>query len=669
MKSCILIPERAKHHGNHVASEDSARYLVLDAMVTDEWKLIPWSGYSVSLSASSTTVTVGNSIVLTATVLDGESSPASGETVTFYNGTTSVYTTTTNSSGVASLTYYAIAPSTLSMTAVCRGVSSDVVTVTVSKITSTISLSAASSSVIVGNDVSLSGTLSVGVGESVKIYQGSSLIDTVTTGTNGAFNKTVSGLSIGIYSFKAVYDGDSTHTDVTSSTVSVTVSDMPAPTITLGASSSTITVGNNVTLSGALKYNNVALSNYSIKIYNGNTLVDTVSTNNSGNYSKTVTGLGVGTYSFTAVFEGDSTYAGVTSTAVSVSVTKITSTISISSSSSSVTVGNTFTISGTLSAGSGCSVKLYEDETLLDTLTTGSGGAFSKTITASYAGTYDYWAKFDGDSTHTSVTSSDVTVTVSDVPVPVPDVIQLTADKSILSYADSESATLTATVLDGNGDGVEGETVTFYKGSTSLGTATTNSVGVATKSYSSTGAGDVSFTATVRSLVSVIFVVHDYLWCPKLDGTETIHQVQNTTTIANGEMYGGSGYIGAFDNTGNWEMTFQAKFSNTSCGIWLIKSDETNRDSNDILFIRETIYRHANGSGEGSPQYPYEGRLSSNTYYEFKLTKNGNTLSIQVASRSGSFTWSLLNTLSTLSVGVDAWGGTSYIKDIVVKPL
>jgi hypothetical protein len=134
-------------------------------------------------------------------------------------------------------------------------------------------------------------------------------------------------------------------------------------------------------------------------------------------------------------------------------------------------------------------------------------------------------------------------------------------------------------------------------------------------------------------------------------------------------MYGGSGYIGAFDNSNNWEMTFDAKFSNTQCGIWLIKSNETSRDTNDILFIREAIYRHTNGSGEGSTSYQYEGKLRDGNYHTFKLTKNGNTLSIEVAGTTGSLTWSLLNTLSTLSVGVDAWGGTSYIKDIVVKPL
>ena len=94
-------------------------------------------------------------------------------------------------------------------------------------------------------------------------------------------------------------------------------------------------------------------------------------------------------------------------------------------------------------------------------------------------------------------------------PTPTPASIDLTGTKSILSYADSESATLSATVLDSNDDPMEGVTVTFYNGSTSMGTADTNSSGIATKSYASRGSGDVSFTASVGTIVSKIYELQD----------------------------------------------------------------------------------------------------------------------------------------------------------------
>ena len=89
---------------------------------------------------------------------------------------------------------------------------------------------------------------------------------------------------------------------------------------------------------------------------------------------------------------------------------------------------------------------------------------------------------------------------------PTPSSVSLTIDKSILSYVDNETATLTATVLDSNDDPIENVTVTFYNDSTSMGTATTNASGVATKSYSSTGVGDVGFSAEVGSLTDTITV-------------------------------------------------------------------------------------------------------------------------------------------------------------------
>ena len=57
---------------------------------------------------------------------------------------------------------------------------------------------------------------------------------------------------------------------------------------------------------------------------------------------------------------------------------------------SSVNVGTTVTLNGVLSIGSGKSVKLYQDGVLLDTLTTSTGGAFTKSITDLDTGNYSY---------------------------------------------------------------------------------------------------------------------------------------------------------------------------------------------------------------------------------------------------------------------------------------
>ena len=269
--------------------------------------------------------------------------------------------------------------------------------------------------------------------------------------------------------------------------------------VALTSSSSSVTVGSSVTLSATVRdQNGSVMSGETVTFYDGSTSLGTATTNSSGVATKTFTGS-AGAHSLTAQC------SSITSSAVTVTVTKITPTISISKSGD-VTVGTAYTISGTLSCTG--SVKLYENGSLLDTLSV-SGGAFSKTITKSTSGNYSYYAVYDGDSTYEAVTSSTVTVTVSEI-VPSYDDIVLTADDSILSYYDGDSTTLRAQLMDGTSTAsVSGVTVEFFNGSTSLGTAQTDSNGVATKTYTSTGAGDISLTASDGTLVSETYEVED----------------------------------------------------------------------------------------------------------------------------------------------------------------
>ena len=415
--------------------------------------------------------------------------------------------------------------------------------------------------------------------------------------------------------------------------------------------------------------NNDAISGATIKLKVGNTVVDTDTTDNDGEVSFTQSPVSMGNHSFQLVFEGDSTHPPAISSVVTREIEKETSAITMSApaASSSYYSDASISVSGTLKtddneAISGASILVKLGATTLTTLTTGNDGSFSGSVSAGDLSTGSNTLKFEfaGDSYY-STTYQEVAVTVNAA------TLVLTSDKSVLSYADSDSCVLTATYT---GSTVAGHTVKLYDASDDslVATMVDNGDGTYSTTYVSQGVGDIGFYAVSGNFVSETYAIHDYLWVPKLDGTETIHQVQNTTTISNGEMYGGSGYIGAFDNTGNWEITMQCKWSSSSCGVWLIKSDESSRDSNDVLLLRGTVYRHANGSGEGSAT-SFGADCNTNTYYTVKYTKNGNNLTIERNGVSKTVTWSLLNTLSTLAIGVDAWGGTSYIKDIVVKPL
>lgn len=293
--------------------------------------------------------------------------------------------------------------------------------------------------------------------------------------------------------------------------------------LTLSASSSTVTVNDSITLTATLTASyddetlvNVDLSgvlqNATIKFYEGSTLKGTATTNSSGVATYIYTPTTGGSKTLKAVFDGTENFQDAESTGVSITVNKIQSYISLLSSANSIVAGTALTLYGVLMDDDNeyipnASVKLYNGNTLLDTLTTDSVGAYTTTLSNLTVGSYSFKTTYEGSDVYQNVTSSTKSITVT--AAPEPDSISLTSNKSILSYADSESATLTATVLDDNNNPLEGETVTFYNGSTSMGTATTNSSGVATKSYSSSGAGDVSFTAQVRSLVSETYELED----------------------------------------------------------------------------------------------------------------------------------------------------------------
>lgn len=344
---------------------------------------------------------------------------------------------------------------------------------------SSISLSTNSNSLTPGQSATLSGTLSAGSGQSVKIYQDSSLLATVTTGSNGAFSQSVTP-TLGNHSYYASYDGNSSYWSSSSSNVSITVSKINTTT-SLSASSSSVNVGSNLTLSGTIS----AGSGKSVKIYNGSTLVTTVTSGTNGAFSYSSSNFGVGSYTFKAAFDGDGTYNGSNSSNVSVTVNKLTPTLSCSASSSSINIGNDVTISGTLSAGSGQSIKIYNGSTLVDSVTTGTNGAYSKTISGLTVGSYTFKATWDGNGTYNSVTSGNASVTVSKL------------NTTLSCSASSSSINIGSNVtISGNLGVGSGKTVTIYQDNTSIGTVTTGTNGVYSKIVSGLGAGSYTFKAS-----------------------------------------------------------------------------------------------------------------------------------------------------------------------------
>ena len=100
---------------------------------------------------------------------------------------------------------------------------------------------------------------------------------------------------------------------------------------------------------------------------------------------------------------------------------------------------------------------------------------------------------------------ADVDLRIPDSDDPVVTTVGLTASSSVIS--EGSSVTFTAIVKDQNGDVMSGELVTFKEGSTTLGTGTTNSSGVATLTKSGLSVGVHSIMALAGSVNSSLVTV------------------------------------------------------------------------------------------------------------------------------------------------------------------
>ena len=249
--------------------------------------------------------------------------------------------------------------------------------------------------------------------------------------------------------------------------------------------------------------------------------------------------------------------------------------------------------------------------------------------------------------------------------------VSLSSDKDILSYYDEDSCTLTAIVKNSGGIGVSGESVVFKQGNTVLATETTDGNGVAEYTYESAGAGDVSFTASVGSLVSKIYSIED---CSYYNTNEVSRTTTNGSTI--------------YDN--NLSMALP-----TNCEIsYEIWSDNSNTSGEHRYFL---LLLSQYTTGTTQPQYALFfdqkggnngvlGKRENNstvallnnfnctgsTYHTIKYVKNGTTVEIYVDDElkvTATISW--IDNYSDYSLSMMRWSstGTSKIRNVKFKPL
>lgn len=245
--------------------------------------------------------------------------------------------------------------------------------------------------------------------------------------------------------------------------------------------------------------------------------------------------LPVGSDTITAVYSGDSQYASEKSNTVAVLVSKGTTNSVLTTSNPAINVGQAVTFTDTINLIRGVAptgtVTFYDGSTVIGTGTINASGVATITTTTLPAGTDTITAVYGGDTNYGVSNAGPVTETVSVAQTPASNVDVLTA--SAISRTVGQAVTFTDTITK-TGSVAPTGTVTFYDGSTVIGTGTLDASGVATfttnvlaagtHTVTAVYSGDVNYSGETSNSVSVtVFAVSADFTITATPPTQTIN--------------------------------------------------------------------------------------------------------------------------------------------------
>lgn len=528
----------------------------------------------------------------------------------------------------------------------------------------TITLASSSNTMLKNTgSVTLSGTLSVGSGYSVKLYDDNGLIDTLTTGTDGDFSKTINNNSIvGVKNYYAVFEGDDSYHDCTSSTVSVyTITEtymeltVEGDTFKQLHSGSVLTNSNNENI--IIDYGDNTLT-----VYDGDYTHDYSVTGTYTVKMYNVTGLGAECFAYL-----NGTWGKLTEITLHEGITSIGNHCFNSTSLTSLVIPSSVTSIGGYAFQAG-----FTQITL-------PWNTSNKIV--QYLSTWNWtgWAsgfKFiipEGTTSLYTAKNYPSNLLQEDVDY---NGIELLSDKDILSAYDGESATLTAQLMNGTSPvAVSGESVTFEVRKTSDDslvetlTGTTDSSGLATVSYLGKGTGDLyiqSFSSD-RIISSETFAIRDVHFYDSMTSDSGHWTYDNGIT----KSYSSDGVsITASSDKwpvcdvalpNNFKLTFKAKSNSNNnlrycvLGGWYISNGAYSSINRIMLY---------NG---WPPQYYVNNTYSQPNVVEFEAEYNNGVLTVK---KDGTTLITQAITLDNQVLQLYTGGNTTVtIKDIIVEEL
>lgn len=293
----------------------------------------------------------------------------------------------------------------------------------VTKLLGGLSCSLSTSSLSIGDSVTISGALTPAMtGEIITILDNDHALATVITNVDGSFEYSWTPSTADLYYLKASWSGDDEYEEALSAVTSLLVSKLSTG-LTCEATTSTLVIGEQVVLSGII---NPIRSGVQVTIQqhinSGWITLNYVTTDTEGQYTYVWKPSTSGTYHVRMSVASDEMYGASLSSSLIITIEKITPSLSCDVTSSEITLDDSITISGDLDPKQeGVSIELHctsdGQVTPIATVTTDNAGNYAYQWTPSTAGSYQIHAMSQSEETYNEAASAFATLTVNAQPM------------------------------------------------------------------------------------------------------------------------------------------------------------------------------------------------------------------------------------------------------------
>ncbi|HEX3881185.1 MAG TPA: Ig-like domain-containing protein [Stellaceae bacterium] len=341
-------------------------------------------------------------------------------------------------------------------------------------------------------------------GDTIDLYDGTTLIGTGTVTQAGIWQITAATLSSGAHSITATeIDVHGIASAPGSPALGVVIEGPPAAPsgLTLDASTDSGVQGDGITNITQPKVDGQGIDGDAINLHDGTTLVGTGTVAQDGTWQVTTSTLTPGTHSLTATQTDAAGNTSGASTALNLAIDTgpppAPSNLTLDPATDSGVLGDGITnvlqpkIDGQGIAGD--TISLYDGTTLVGTGTVAQDGAWQIAASTLAPGTHSLTATQTDVAGSTSVASTALNLAIDTGPPPAPS--NLTLDLSTDSGVQGDDIT-NATQPRVDGQGIDGDMVDLYDGTTLVGTGTVAQDGAWQIAASTLAPGTHSLTAT-----------------------------------------------------------------------------------------------------------------------------------------------------------------------------